>query len=43
MWPSQDFLLSEDKDLDKENMGDSCRESSVNVNGVEKMLGLVKS
>ena len=37
MWPSQDFLLSEDKDLDEENVVDSCRESSINVSGVENV------
>ena len=36
MWPSQDFLLSEDKDLD-ENVVDPCKESSINVSGVENV------
>ena len=36
MWPSQDFLLSEEKDLD-ENVVDPCKESSINVSGVENV------
>ena len=42
MWPSQDFFLSEDKDLE-ENVVDPCRESSINVSGVENAeVGEVK-
>ena len=36
MWPSQEFLLSEGKDLE-ENVVDSCRDSSVNVCGLENI------
>lgn len=36
MWPSRHFLLSEDKDLE-ENVVDSCRQSSINVSGVENV------
>ena len=36
MWPSQDFLSSEDKDLEQ-NVVDTCRESSINIDGVENV------
>ena len=36
MWPSQDFLSSEDKDLEQNVVG-TCRESSINIDGVENV------
>ena len=40
MWPSQNFLLSEGKDLE-ENVVHNSRESSISIDGVEN-VGVVE-